>query len=303
MDPQRKKREGRYGTTYERMTSPGRDMMRQNMMTPEGKTKKATKKKNEFSTEDKDEYEKIVETIDNKGNKDIQRYKLESPFDNEEAKDSFIRRSINNSSSKNKTKKDKEGRDEIGSENIDNSYNFDEALNRLSNTHKEDPSPRVSVDQAVIYASGPITTFMDSPIRIPLDELKDFKEDPTKLTVIKIVCGFNHMVVLLDNGNVFVCGDNSMGQLNLDPKVYPAVKDGLMYHRKINRTYEVVDVGCGTNHTVFIALSKSNNPSRKILTCGYHGCLGVQDVNEDEFRLQQVNIPELPDYDKIEFLI
>lgn len=55
---------------------------------------------------------------------------------------------------------------------------------------------------------------------------------------------------------------------------------------------------------MFIVLEKHEaNPGRKIFTCGYHGCLGVDDINEDDFRLNQVLIPGLVDYDNIEFLI
>jgi hypothetical protein len=55
---------------------------------------------------------------------------------------------------------------------------------------------------------------------------------------------------------------------------------------------------------VFIAIARDGaNQSRQLLTCGYHGCLGVNNVNEDEFRLNRVIIPDLPDLDRIEFLI
>lgn len=101
-----------------------------------------------------------------------------------------------------------------------------------------------------------------------------------------------------------VLGNNSQGQLNLDPKLYPKVEGGLKYHEGINSKYEVIDIGCGTNHTVFIVKPKSgSDDSRRIYTCGYHGCLGVDGVNEDEHQLQQVLIPGLMDYDNIEFLI
>jgi hypothetical protein len=55
---------------------------------------------------------------------------------------------------------------------------------------------------------------------------------------------------------------------------------------------------------VFIVIPKDGvNQSRQMLTCGYHGCLGVNNINEDDHRLNRVMIPDLPDLDKIEFLI
>ena len=66
----------------------------------------------------------------------------------------------------------------------------------------------------------------------------------------------------------------------------------------------MVDIGWGSNHSVFLAREKDTiKQERKLLTCGYEGCLGVFEVNEDEYRLQSVQIPELSDYDKIEFII
>ena len=130
------------------------------------------------------------------------------------------------------------------------------------------------------------------------------------------------MIVQLDNGMVFVSGDNSQGQLGLNPKKFPSIT-GLVPQEEINNVYEIIgnkllktnfilkisltfciDIGCGSNHTVFMALLKiGKDITRKLLTCGYHGCLGVIDVNEDTHQLQQVYIPDLADYDKIEYLI
>lgn len=111
------------------------------------------------------------------------------------------------------------------------------------------------------------------------------------------------MFVQLDNLMVFCSGNNSQGQLNYNTKEYPEF-NALVEHKPINQSYEVIDIGCGSNHTVLLAIlkgSKTNN--RQILTCGYHGCLGVLDVNEDSDILQNVKIPELRDFDKIDYLI
>jgi len=64
-----------------------------------------------------------------------------------------------------------------------------------------------------------------------------------------------------------VLGNNAQGQLNLDPKIYPKVEKELMYHEEINSKYQVIDIGCGSNHTVFIAKPKSGrDDGRRILT-------------------------------------
>ena len=128
-------------------------------------------------------------------------------------------------------------------------------------------------------------------------------ENYEKVSVTKIACGYHHMLVQLDNGKLFVCGNNSQGQLGLDMKKYPEQNE-LTYHQEINDTYEIVDIGAGSNHSVFLALFRhSNHSTRQILTCGYHGCLGVLDANEDTHVLQSVRIPDLDDFDNIDYLI
>lgn len=51
------------------------------------------------------------------------------------------------------------------------------------------------------------------------------------------------MIVLLDSGVVFIAGNNAQGQLAVDPKKTPSIEDRLVYHKTINDTYNVVDIG------------------------------------------------------------
>ena len=70
--------------------------------------------------------------------------------------------------------------------------------------------------------------------------------------VTKIAWGFAHMLVLLENGNVLVSGSNGQGQLNLDPDKTAEV-EGLLLHEFIWKKYDVIDIGCGSAHSVFFA--------------------------------------------------
>lgn len=115
----------------------------------------------------------------------------------------------------------------------------------------------------MIYLNGPIGVHFESPIKIPTEKI----DEPSKVAVIKVACGWDHLVILLENGAVLVGGNNSQGQLNLNPALFPKVTDELYYHEAINEKYEVIDVGCGSNHTVFIVREKDDEQSsRKIFT-------------------------------------
>ena len=181
-----------------------------------------------------------------------------------------------------------------------NQINLKEVFERESRVTRHMSGTKFGVDECMIHLSGPISVHCESPIRLPLDRI----EDPSKIVITKVAWGWDHLIVLLENGDVYVLGNNAQGQLNLDPKIHPKVENELLYHEGINSKFDVIDIGWGTNHSVFIVQpNNGDGTSRKIYSCGYHGCLGVDGVNEDEFRLQQVLIPGLSDYDNIEFLI
>lgn len=122
---------------------------------------------------------------------------------------------------------------------------------------------KYGIDKCMLYLSGPVGVNFESPIKIPTEKIGD----PSKVAVIKIACGWDHLVILLENGTVLVGGNNSSGQLNLNPALFPKVSDELYYHEGINEKYEVIDIGCGSNHTVFIVRERDDEQSsRKILT-------------------------------------
>ena len=158
---------------------------------------------------------------------------------------------------------------------------------------------KFGVDKCMIYLNGPISMHLESPLKLPWDNIGE----PSKIAITKVACGWAHIIILLEN-EVYVGGSNLQGQLNMDPNIKPRVEGELMYHTGINEKYDVVDIGWGSNHSVFIVREKNGiDTGRKIFTWGFHGCLGVDNVNEDDFRLNQVLIPGLLDYDNIEFLI
>ena len=69
--------------------------------------------------------------------------------------------------------------------------------------------------------------------------------------VKKIVCGGNHTVILLDDGDAYVCGDNRVGQL-LDrdtPNGLELVKTWVKWP---DRRARLVDVACGWDFTVIV---------------------------------------------------
>jgi hypothetical protein len=257
-DKGKKDRRGKYGTMHERMTSPGREYMREYKSTP------------------------------NKDGKKKDLIKIKSTNGADPHHDPFAQ-DINGEA---------RGHDESKNSELEESFNVRNTFHR---SRKQDTfnTQKVGVDKCSIYSEGPITKYIDSICKLPYEIIPDF----SSVTVTKIVCGYHHMLVQLDNGMVFVSGNNSQGQLGLDMKKYHEINE-LIPHQHINDTYEIVDIGAGSNHSVFLAIFKqSNSGHREILTCGYHGCLGVLDANEDTNELQNVKIPDLDDYDKIDYLI
>jgi len=67
-----------------------------------------------------------------------------------------------------------------------------------------------------------------------------------------------------------MCGSNDVGQLGVDPKEFPEIRD-LQIQTSLNNKYDVEDIGCGSNHTVLIVRSKSVPRVRKVLAFGHKG--------------------------------
>ena len=72
-------------------------------------------------------------------------------------------------------------------------------------------------------------------------------QEPVDVT--KISCGGYHTVFLTNEGQVFVCGNNSQGQLGIKSK------KNYCFPKKVNgfsKKY-IIDVVCGKNHTILLA--------------------------------------------------
>ncbi|CAI2367032.1 unnamed protein product [Moneuplotes crassus] len=179
------------------------------------------------------------------------------------------------------------------------SIDFRDIFDRHSGAPAED-APKFTIEKCKVYLNGPIEMCLESPLRFPFDEIEDYD----KVTVTKISCGWYHLVVLLSNGVILVGGNNDHGQLGLQRRLHPEIKDELVFHEEINEKYEVLDIGCGTSHTVLLVRKRENKFSEcEILTCGYHGCLGIDLINKDRDEFKEVLIPGLTNFDKIQFLI
>jgi len=118
------------------------------------------------------------------------------------------------------------------------------------------------------YVFGELSQYMN------LSDLPDEVSNPIWWTVKKAVVGEKHAFVLLDNGVLLMSGSNEIGQLGMDPKLYPEFHD-LQIHPELNSDYEVEDIACGSYHTVVLAKDRGFPWLRHIFTFGHKGCLGV----------------------------
>lgn len=59
---------------------------------------------------------------------------------------------------------------------------------------------KIGVDKSLLYLSGPITSYIESPANIPLLNIND----PSQIAVTKVVCGWDHCIVLLEDNTVYV---------------------------------------------------------------------------------------------------
>ncbi len=144
----------------------------------------------------------------------------------------------------------------------DFSIDFENVFDRGTKLGQKEGN-KFGIDQCMLYLNGPITMHFESPVKLPTENI----DEPSKVAITKIACGWDHIIVLLENGNILVGGNNTQGQLGIDPLIEPCVKDELYFHKEINEKYEVIDIGCGSNHTVLIVHDKHDeNSSRKIFT-------------------------------------
>ena len=145
------------------------------------------------------------------------------------------------------------------------------------------------------YSYGPIETYLGNY------ELPPEIKNPASRNVKSIVLGEKHLFALLDNGVLLMSGSNKVGQLGLRIKDHPEVT-GLQIHPSLNSDYEILEIGAGSNHSVFLTKDKTWPRHRHLLTCGHKDGLGVR-VFENTYKFQDVSIPELKSLDQITFLV
>lgn len=75
--------------------------------------------------------------------------------------------------------------------------------------------------------------------------------NPEALTVSKCAVGEKHMLALLSNGVLLMCGQNDFGQLGIDNIKHPEVEE-ISVHPLMNQDYEIEDIGCGLTFSVFL---------------------------------------------------
>jgi alpha-tubulin suppressor-like RCC1 family protein len=93
-----------------------------------------------------------------------------------------------------------------------------------------------------------------------------------KINIHKIACGQDYIVLLMQDGTLYVQGDNQFGQLGTGDN-----KNRIKF-TKLNIT-NVVDVVCGANHTIILL------DNGRVMSCGSNkfGQLGINDrsyINE-----------------------
>jgi hypothetical protein len=175
----RGKGRGRYGVAYERMTSPGREALRDHQLTPEqNKPKAKIKPKIKREAKDYSYDEEVVETFDNKGRKHIESKKKANSSSQDHS-------SIPNNF-KNKEENKYQESSENGAKEIDNSFDFGDAFNRIDRSTKTQNTEKDGIKDSVIYAIGPITKYVDSPLKIPVDKYEEQSVDYSKFVVVKI---------------------------------------------------------------------------------------------------------------------
>ena len=107
-----------------------------------------------------------------------------------------------------------------------------------------------------------INQYTQNPNQYTQNPNFDYIDDTNfqNLKVVKIASGYNHMLILLENGKVLSCGNNHQGQLGRN---YTNVTSIFNYVDDKNfRDIRVVDVICGpANSAIILEIGKC-------LTCG-----------------------------------
>jgi len=140
---------------------------------------------------------------------------------------------------------------------------------------------------AILSANGKVLTCGSNQQgqlgRITQEEINnpkfDYIDDTNfqNLRVVKIASGYQHMLILLENGKVLSCGNNQQGQLGRNYENFTSIFNYV--DDKNFRDIRVVDVICGRSASAIIL------ENGKCLTCGdnSNGQLGHGEINKPIF--------------------
>lgn len=99
-----------------------------------------------------------------------------------------------------------------------------------------------------IYGIGDNTYGELGPMKLSEEKFSPLKFAKISSPIKKICCGARHTVFLLNNGEVFAMGDNSLGQCyGFDSRIGMPIKVELNYEKG-----KVVDVFCGYSHNLLV---------------------------------------------------
>ena len=71
--------------------------------------------------------------------------------------------------------------------------------------------------------------------------------------IVSVACGFSHNVFLTDTGQIWVCGDNSEGQLGLGDNFPRNIPINILTISELFPYYKIISIACGKYHTVLLS--------------------------------------------------
>lgn len=169
----------RYGTAHERMTSPGRELLREHILTPSSKQMKPKFNGTKGIKSRRSSGRIVVEEVEitSKDGKKRTEIRQSSYISDSQDDDDAIQKNGH----KNGSIEESKYREESKSGNFEGNIDFAEAFNRLDR-FTEVQAPKLGVDQGVIYCVGPISKYIESPARLPIEEIGN----SDKISVVKI---------------------------------------------------------------------------------------------------------------------
>lgn len=108
--------------------------------------------------------------------------------------------------------------------------------------------------------------------------------------VVSVSCGHSHVMIIDNQGNLYACGDNELGQLGLGDQLERST------FIKVPLNFPVSKVSCGGYFTMI--LDNQNN----LYSCGCNrnGQLGLTEKNVLDFRPRSVKYPNILNFTKVD---